>query len=513
MSLYGILEAISAEFPDREALISKGVRLTYADLKKKVDCMAAALSQRGVKKGDRVAVLLRNTFEVVVAYFAIMKTGGIEVALNPVTESRQNIEYALNDCQAEFLVTHSRHAELISDTIPSLNTIIYIGEADSLLHLNKELVSFNEMLDTVSFCLTDGPDIALEDEAVIAYTSGTTGMRKGVVLTHGNLISVAEVTAKDLSLENDRCLLLIPLYHAFGKQILNSRILKGSTVLLLENILFPVEILNILESEKASGIVGVPTIYRMLLDTIKKSKREYKFPEFRYISTGGSKMPPERFVELWKWFPSITILSGYGLTETSGRGTVMIFESLSEKTKKLESCGRPPFGMKLSDREGREVGCGEIGEVNFSGPNIMKGYWKKPDETGEVLEKGWLRSGDLGYTDEEGDLYIIDRKKDILKSAGEIISPKEIEIIIETHPAVKEAAVIGIEDEVLGEKIKAFVVLNDDSSVSKDEIIDYCSENLPFAKIPAVVEFRSKLPKSTLDKIKKAVLREEETNG
>lgn len=501
-----ILEKSRRSFPDKTAVISQNRRVTYSELGRMVHQLAHALIQEGVNKGDRVAVLLRNTYEAVVAYFAILKIGAIEVAFNPISDGPRSLSYKFTDCEPKILITSPAHVHLISGILPEVPFVkaVYLTEEPERNNLlDKRYVVLQEI-----FSAGIKPKIKVTihnyDLAIIAYTAGTTGSPKGVMLTHENLL----VTAQSMR-RGGRTLSLIPLFHVYGKGILNNRISNGDTIIFVENFIFSADIFEIIRNEKVEGIIGVPTIMDNLISSVAKEKAS-EWDYIRYFSTGGSKMPVAIFLRLWDVFPKAEILSGYGLTETGGSGTIRVFSERTVDIQNLHSVGKPgsSIELKIVNESGQSVGSGEIGEVVFGGPQVMQGYWNKPKETNEVLKDGWLYTGDIGKTDKEGNLFLIDRKKDIIKSGGELISPKEIESIIETHPDVKESAVIGIEDHFMGEKLKAFVVLKPQKMISEDEILRFCSQHLPPIKIPSMIEFRDSLPKSTLDKIKKHELRE-----
>lgn len=509
MFVIDILENSSKNFPDKEALVSKDKRFTYSGLQRMVNQLSTVLTKEGIRKGDRVAILLRNTYEVVIAYFAILKIGAIEVALNVTADSPKDITYKFKDCEPKALVTNRLYIKLVSEAlskVSSLKIVFFTGDSKKFRPLKQKCIALNEIFKT-----QEPKDIKTDvkecDLATIAYTAGTTSLPKGIMLTHGNLISAAE--AMSIVYPEDRTLLLVPFYHAFGKAVVNSRFLKGASIILTENVAFPAEVLELVQKREVTSIVSTPTVYKMLLEALKEKKKNYNFDKLKYIVTGGEKLPKEIFIKYWELFPSLCIQSGYGLTEISAKASGIFFMGIPSKTYKLNCCGKVINGheIKIVNEKGIEVTAGEIGEIIFKGPSVMKGYWRNQEETKKVMKDGWLYTGDLGKIDKEGDLYIIDRKKDIIKSGGVLISSKEIEIVIDSHPNVKESAVIGIDDELMGEKIKAFVVLKPDKETKEEEIMEFCSERLPPIKIPSSVEFCSSLPKSTLDKVKKMELR------
>ncbi len=512
-NIFDKFKEICNKYPEREAVISQGKRFTYSQMYELVTKLSQALLEQGAIKGDRVAVLLRNTYQTVVSYLAILKIGAIEVALNPVMDSPEVIMYALKDCSAKFLISNNNYLKNIKDELIKDNFLEVIFSVDSLeestmidayKYLFFEKVFEAEVKEEVNIAIEEN------DLALIMYSSGTTGLPKGVMLTHFNIFSTAQTAAEDLDLDVDKCLLLIPLYHAYGKQEMNSRFLKGNTVIFCENILFPMEILNLINKEKVTGIITVPAIYVLLVRTIMKSKEKIDFSFLKYIQSGGASLTYELILHLRTIFDKAILLYGYGMTEA---GTRIALNKFNHNVELLEaetqSCGKPHKDDKVAiiDDSGNRLKAGELGEIIFQGKGIMKGYWNNREETEKVLIDGWLHTGDLGKIDETGRIFITSRKKDIIKMGGEIISPKEIEIVINSHPQVKESAVIGIPDKLLGEKVKAYVVKEERAQLSTDEIKELCSQKLSFSKIPAIIEFIEALPKSTLEKVKKSELR------
>ncbi len=513
MVLPDILKEGCKKFGTKTALVSKGKRWSFLELDQKVNQAAKSFLARGIKKGDRVVVLLRSSSEAVIAYYAIVKIGAIEVALNVTTESPDSIMYKINDCKPKALITTSLFAKIIPKNVyreSSLETFYCVGNPLFFEEQSLDYLDFGGLFATKVEMI----DMSLEenDIASISYTSGTTGTSRGVMLSHANMLSASCAMQEYAQhLEEDKTLTLIPLYHAYGKSIVNSRFILGSEVFLMGNTSFPADIIHLIEKERITGLVGVPTMIKMVLDALKESDK-YQGTSIKYISTGGSKMSEDLLKDILQVFRGSFVLSGYGLTEAGGKVLRKIFMQIPETKKKLNSCGTiiDNHELGLVDQEGRPVGPHEVGEILVKGPSVMQGYWNKMSETEEVLKDGWLYTGDLGILDEDGEIYIVDRKKDIIKSGGELISPQEIEEVINSHPEVQESAVIGMEDVKMGQLIKAFVVLKGESRLTEEDIIVYCSQKLPPIKIPKRIQFKEDLPKSVLKKIKKNVLREEE---
>jgi long-chain acyl-CoA synthetase len=506
-------QTICNRCPNDNAIISQGNSFTYAEILQKVNLLAQALLEQGIYRGDRVALLLRNRYETVISYLAIIKIGAVEVALNPVMDSPAVLAYALKDCGAKGIISNNNHLKYMKEELGNIELLDFIFSIDDLdqsaLLKGKSYLFFDDVFRT-PMKKEIKVDVDENDLALIVYTSGTTGLPKGIMLTHLNIFSSAQTASEDIDLEKDKCLLLIPLYHAYGKQMLNSRLFKGHAVVFCENVLFPMEILNLIIKEKVSGVITVPAIYNMLIHTISKSKGKYDFRDIKYVQSGGANLSYNQIMRLKEIFPEAKILYGYGLTEAGTRVALNRFYPGDDVTPEdTASCGKPhpDDAVAIVDENGNRLKSHQMGEIIFHGAGIMKGYWNKEEETRKVLIDGWLYTGDLGKVDDSGQIFITDRKKDIIKSGGEIVSPKEIEEVVNAHPGIIESAVIGVPDELLGEKIKAYVVLEKEADVTQEEIRDLCSKKLPFSKIPSYIEFIDQLPKSTLAKVKKSELR------
>lgn len=499
------------EQKDKLAVITSDMGFTYGEIRSKVEQLSFAFQKQGLQAGDRVAVLLKNSVESIISYFAITKIGAIEVALNPLTESLSNIIYSLNDCAVKALITEEKlvDSQGMLPQVPSLKHIFLTNKSFTSDNLSEACVSFHALFNLGSGVKSHR--INERSPALIAYTSGTTGVPKGVVLTHRSLLSAANASIEDLGItSDDRSLLLIPLSHPYGKRVLNSRFMQSAAVVIKENIIFPVQILKLIQQLGVTGMTGFPTIYIQILEVLAKGKTEFDLHSVRYITTGASKMPIEKFHEMRERFPQAIILSGYGLAETSARVSRIVFPPDKPLDNKLlESCGKPtsPNKIAIVDKNGDAVPSDVVGEVKFKGPNVMLGYWNKEKETKEVLTDGWFKTGDYGKIDSEGNLYLLGRKKDLVKSCGELISPMEVEAVINRLAGIEECAIIGVEDQIMGEVLKAFIVFKSGFNLSKEEIIKYCQDQLPMVKIPAQIEFCASLPRSNLGKVNKGILK------
>jgi long-chain acyl-CoA synthetase len=511
MTVYKILLNAYKNFPERKALIAGEEQYTYGELHQKVNQFAEALSSMGITKGDRVAVLLRNHAYAVIAYYAILKIGAVEVAFNVTTDSPKSISYKIRDCQPKAVVAGDSFKHLVAPALGEtdfVQALFYHGEA-----FLGDLPSIKSLTFDDVFARFQGEEkeCQISDGAVacIAYTSGTSGEPKGVMLSHQNLLSGALAMDKMEYETVDKSLSLVPLYHAYGKMILNSRFLHGSTLFLMDKLVFASEIVNLIEKQKITGLLAVPTILQMIMPLFTKDK---DFSFFRYIGTGGARMSVDLVEKIWEQLPRVDIVSGYGLTEVGGKVSRIVLKKGETPETKFLSCGKVIQGheMRIVDSQYNPVVDGAQGEITIKGPSVMQGYWQKAEATEQVIKHGWLHTGDLGFKDQDDDLFIVDRKKDIIKAGAELISPQEVESVLRKMESVKEAAIIGVKDPLMGEKIKAFVVVHDECRVTEEDIMRYCAKNLSPVKVPKIIEFRKTLPKASLGKVQKEILRKQE---
>ncbi|MFV1950876.1 MAG: long-chain fatty acid--CoA ligase [Nitrospinota bacterium] len=528
--LYQLLDDAAKNFPDNAALIFFGYKITFKELSDLVERFASALLSLGVVKGSRVAILLPNSPQFVITYYATLKIGGIVVPTNPLYKEREFV-HQFNDSGAETIILLDIFYKKIKDilhTTPLKNLIItsikeYLPLTLSILYPIKQFLksehqkiemkegvySFKELIEKGSPIFKKA-DVNVDDTALLQYTGGTTGISKGVILTHRNMVANALQCRSwfvGCKRGKEMTLCVIPLFHIFGMTVgMNFPISMGSTIILLPqfNIM---NVLKAIERYKITIFPGVPTIY-VVLNNNKKTKK-YDVSSISYCLSGGAPLPGE----VLKRFEEITggsLVEGYGLSEASPVTHCSPLEGLKKEGS---------IGIPFPDTEAKIVGGvfrkkelppGKIGELVIRGPQVMKGYWNMPKDTKESLRKGWLYTGDMAKMDEDGYFYIVDRKKELIISGGENIYPREIEEILYRHPRVLDAAVVGIPDEYRGEIVKVYVVPKEGVEINEEEIINYCKENLAKFKVPKIVEFRNEMPKSILGKILKRVLLEEE---
>jgi long-chain acyl-CoA synthetase len=481
-------------FPDKTAIIFEDLSMTYSQLDQKVNQLASGLARMGVKKGDRLAFFMPNIPEFLMLYFATQKLGAIVVALN-VLLVKNEVQYILNDCSARFIFAGKDQVEQVPmDEVKSLERLILVeGEKNDPRHLNR---IFDESVTTFNALDMEG-----DDPAAILYTSGTTGFPKGATLTHLNVLTNINATIYHTEIkEKDVLHLFLPLFHCFGQNfIMNSSVKKGAT-LVMHKRFEPGPVIEAIKKHKVTMFFAVPTIYIYLLNM---KDEDLDLSSIRYYFTAAAAMPRE-VAASWQAKHHMPIHDGYGLTECSP------FASYNHDFKhKPGSIGHPVMNceMKIINGGGHPVAPGEWGEICIKGPNVMKNYWNKPEETAKAIIDGWLMTGDIGTQDEDGDYFIVDRVKDMINSAGNNIYPTEIENHLYEHPAIREVAVFGMHDDIKGEFVKAAIVLQPGATLQPEEIIEFCRTKMAKYKVPKQIQFVTELPKSPTGKILKRVLR------
>jgi long-chain acyl-CoA synthetase len=504
LNLASLLEQSTRRDPSKLAVIFDDYRLRYGEVNGAANKVANALVALGVQKGDKVALMLPNTPHFPICYYGILKAGATVVPLN-VLFKRGEVAYHLEDSDAVALIAWEGFAPEAaagfakSETCRHLVIVQAPGSDNALPEgahgLNALLAQHEPTFDTVQTM----PD----DTAVILYTSGTTGRPKGAELTHFNMFANAMIANDKLFGMGPEVIALcaLPLFHSFGQTcIMNCVFYAGGTISLIPRF-EPVKAMEIMQRDHVSYFAGVPTMYFYLLNHPDAGK--YDLSSLRFCSSGGAAMPVE-VMHAFNKRHGVTILEGYGLSETS---PVASFNHL-DRAPKPGSIGTPIWGvqMRCVDAEGREVPTGEMGEIAIRGHNVMKGYYKRPEATAEAIRNGWFHTGDLARVDEDGYFFIVDRIKDMILRGGFNVYPREIEEVLYGHPAIAEAAVIGVRDEALGEEVKAVVAFKPGKSASEAELIDYCKERLAAYKYPRSVEVRETLPKTASGKILKREL-------
>jgi amino acid adenylation domain-containing protein len=518
MLVHEFLEQSTDKHPDKIALICKDQRLSFAAVEGASNRLAHAMDDAGLERQDRVAVYLEPSVEVATSVFAALKAGGVFIVINPQVKASK-ASYILNDCQIKILVTNASHLREIAAELPAcphLKTIVltdYERAGKELLQAgNKTYFSYKEIMDGFTDARPEKRCIDI-DLASLIYTSGSTAQPKGVMLTHLNMVTAA--TSVSTYLENtpdDIILNVMPLSFDYGLYQLLMAMKFGGTLVQERSFLYPYETIDLLIKENVTGFPIVPTVAAILFKL--KNLEDYEFPSLRYISNTAQALPPQYILDLQRIFPKAKIYSMYGLTECKR----VSYLPPAELERRPTSVGKamPNCETYIVGDEGNKVEeAGKIGELVVRGANVMKGYWNLPEETDQVLKPGplpgekVLYTGDLFKMDEEGFLYFVSRKDDILKVAGERISPKEIETVLHGIDGVSEAAVIGVNDDILGQAIKAFVVLTKDATLTEKDITKYCSRHMEHFMVPKYVEMRDSLPRSSHGKVDKKKLKAE----
>jgi long-chain acyl-CoA synthetase len=522
LNLAMIIEDHARKRPDREAIIFGQMRLTYGQLNAMACQVANGLRSLGVGPGDKVALSCPNLPFFPIAYYGILKVGAVVVPLNVLLKGRE-IAYHLEDSDAKVYFCFEGTAEL------PMAQMGYEGfnEAPNCEHFfimtaNPAGPSPIEGTKTLGMLMHNQPptfatvDRSPEDTSVILYTSGTTGRPKGAELTHSNML-VNAIVSRDLhSLDpnSDRNVILValPLFHSFGQTCqMNAGIYHGATLVLVPRF-DPGAVLDLMINEKVNFFSGVPTMFWALLAHAQQNNIDTMpiAEHLRLCSSGGSSLPVEVLHAFEKTF-NVEILEGYGLSETS---PVATFNQLG-LPRKVGSIGLPIFGVEVRvvDDQDNDVPTNEPGEIVIRGHNVMKGYYKKPEANAESLRGGWFHTGDIARMDEDGYLFIMDRKKDMILRGGFNVYPREIEEVLMTHPDVSMAAVIGVPEEGIGEEVKAYVIRKPNANITEQELIDWCKENMAAYKFPRMIEFRDQLPMSATGKILKRELRKAEQSA
>ncbi|GIO04730.1 long-chain-fatty-acid--CoA ligase [Brevibacillus reuszeri] len=524
------LEESAATYPDSNAIYFMGKRITYRELLLLSYSFANALIKRGVKKGDRVAIMLPNTPQTVISYYGALFAGATVVMTNPLYTERELI-HQLTDSGAETIITldllYSRVSSVrsstplkrlivtsIGDYLPFVKKLLYPmvqkkqGQNPQVPY-GKDVESFLTLIEENDPAVVYSKANPEEDIALLQYTGGTTGVAKGVMLTHANLIANAiqcQAVLYKLVKGKERILGVLPLFHVYGMTtVMNKGISIAAEIILVPKYEVK-EIFHMIDKRKPTLFPGAPTMYIALINHPDLQKHDLSSIEA--CVSGSAPLP----VEVKNKFEELTrgkLVEGYGLTEASP-----VTHSNPIWGKSITgSVGLPwpDTDCRIVDTAtGEELAQGEIGELAVSGPQVMRGYWNRPEETAAVLKDGWLLTGDMGYMDENGYFYIVDRKKDMIIAGGFNIYPREVEEALFEHPAIQEAAVIGVPDAYRGETVKAFIVFKEGQTAGEEELEAHCRQRLAAYKIPRQYEIRATLPKTIVGKVLRRQLQDED---
>lgn len=486
------------------AVIHKQNCATYGELLRDALAVGGWLAQQGLQPGERVVLLVSDPFVYIAGYFGVLMAGGVVVPLNTQTTAR-SLGTVLNDCGVSVVIAERKciaYLQELGNAVPTLRAVVVAGDAaESFNGASFEAVSWAEVVQTPAGGIADRDE---SDYAQIIYTSGTTGEPKGITLSHRNLVSNTASIVEYLGLQaSDRVMDVLPFFYSYGNSVLLTHMAVGGSLVVNHSFVFPNVVLEDMAKHRVTGFSGVPSTFAILLH--RSAIRDYTFPHLRYLTQAGGPMAPQLVDELLEICPTAKLYVMYGQTEASARLSYLPPEDIRRKTG---SIGRaiPGVVLEVVDRSGEPTAPGETGEIVASGPNVMCGYWGQPERTREVLRDGRLWTGDLARVDDEGYLFIVGRKKEMIKSGAHRIAPKEIEEVLLAHAAVHEAAVIGAPDAILGEAIVACVVLNPGCPCDQKELLAHCSSNLPTFKVPKEVRLLDNLPKTQSGKIRKAAL-------
>jgi long-chain acyl-CoA synthetase len=498
MLINEFLEQSAAKTPDKVALIFQNTRLTYAEVDNFANSFGNALQSLGLTKLSRVAIYLENSIESVISIFGILKAGGIFLLINPQTKARK-LEYILNDCQVKFLITDRKLVR--NDQVSIDLQVILINPAQE-----SKVSHTHSFWDLINHCSSQRPQNSVIDIDLcsLIYTSGSTGKPKGVMLSHLNMSSAANSIVKYLENTHDDIILnCLPLSFDYGLYNLLMPFKFGGTVVLEKSFVYPYQLIGLVNQEAVTGLPLVPTIISIFLQV--KNLEQYDLPSLRYITSTGQAFPANHLARLSKLFPQTKIYSMYGLTECKR----VLYLPPAQILNRPTSVGKamPNIEVCLVDENNTTINqpC-EIGELMVRGANVMQGYWNLPTETDDVLQINsqgdrWLRTKDLFKMDEDGYLYFVGRKDDLIKTGGEQVSPKEIEDVLSELVGVSQVAVVGIAHEFLGQAIKVAIVLVADADLTEQDILAYCSQHLEKQMIPKYIEILQELPKTITGKI------------
>ncbi|HXM82981.1 MAG TPA: AMP-binding protein [Burkholderiales bacterium] len=497
---------------DKVALVCMKQRITYGELNARSNALAHSLVAAGVRRGDRVVVFADNTVETVVSFWAVLKANAVVSIVNPLTKS-DKLSYLLGDCRPAALITDQHVYSVFAGPARAcshLRRVIVSGPIDDaklagIPHARRwdgALAAGDRSAPPARTCI----DV---DLAAIIYTSGSTGDAKGVMLTHRNMLTACRSIATYLELQEDEVILgVLPLAFDYGLYQMIMAFRMGARLVLDRSFTFPAQILNLMVEEGVTGFPGVPTIFAILAEF--KSLKDYDFSRIRYVTNTAAALPVKHILMLKDIFPASRIYSMYGLTECK-RCTYLPPKDLDRKPASV-GIAIPNTEMWIVDEDGRRVGAGVVGQLVIRGATVMKGYWEKAEATAKKLKPGplpgeqVLYTGDFCKMDEEGYLYFVGRMDDVIKSRGEKVAPKEVENVLMNIPGVKEAAVIGVPDDILGQAVKAFVVLEEGVTLTEKQLQKECQSRLENFMVPKYIVTAPSLPKTDTGKIKKTGL-------
>ena len=500
--IHHFLERSATRFPDKTALIHGDVRATYSEINNRANNLALNLIENGLTPGDRVVLLMENCLEYVVSYYGILKTGAVAVPLNSDLKT-EGLRAILAELEAKCVISSSRFEKLLqaADLAACGIQRLILKSPKSKWSSTPYRVSDLGSLAETRHALN--PDIQIRENglASIIFTSGSVGGPKGVMLSHENLVHNTFSICQYLHLtQEDIQMVVLPFFYVMGKSLLNTHFAVGGSIVINNKFAFPAAVLNEMVSEKVTGFSGVPSTYAFLLHRSPIAAYRDKLTSLRYCSQAGGHMSRVIKEELRQVLPAHTdIYIMYGATEASARLSYLEPERFKEK---IDSVGKaiPGVALKVLNEKGEEVPEGQVGELVAAGSNIMMGYWKNPGATAKALLDGWYHTGDQAFRDEQGFFYVVGRKDDLIKVGGHRVNPQEIEDTLMESGMFVEAVVVGVPDELLGNKLVILAVPTNGEG-SKNKVFVYCADKFPKYKIPSDVKFTHALPKKTSGKI------------
>jgi len=513
MTSHPVTETAVADYLDlrarthahKEAINFEGQSHTYEQLRNQAACIARQLSQAGIGAGDKVGVMFPNHPHYVAAFFAVLGMGALVVPINPLLKSDE-ISHILSDSEATALLVHEKVLPEALNGLQqavAIRTVIIDGTTSGINLPNLKVLELDAGTGEKQVSPHWPLPVKREDAALIVYTSGTTGKPKGAVLTHENLLSVfpGRLDLFDID-EKDRCLAVLPLCHIYGMTVVMIGTVSRAGTLVIQNKFEVKATLRLIEEQAVTITPLVPAMYQFLLMELEQTPTNMS--SVRICFSGAAPLPPDLISRIEDKFGA-PLIEGYALTETACVATI---NPLHGKRKPMSvGFAIPGVALEIMDDSGSIIQSSpdKIGEITIKGPNIMLGYYKQPVATAEVLKEGWFFTGDLGYKDEDGYVYIVGRKKEMIIRGGQNIYPREVEEVILRLTQVVEAAVVGVPDELMGERVKAFVVCRD-KSIAADDVKAHCAKHLADYKVPRLVEFLDALPRNSTGKVLKRLL-------
>jgi len=497
-----VVEAGFRRYPDKVAIVYDGKTYTYRDLDEKSLRFANALRRIGIEKGDKVSLLMTNSADYMFAYFGIIRSGAVVVAVN-YRLAAPELRYIIGHSDSRIVVMDNEYYEIIKGIEVDLPLVKHLIVRES--PAPSDTLCFSELVETAKSQDLE-LDLYEDDPVAMYYSSGTTGKPKGAIITQKNWAFTAETFCESMEFQpHDIYLIVFPMFHIVFEYVM--ALVHASSAMVIQKVFDVEEVLKTIAREKITVFWGSPAMYILMLNSALFQR--YDLSSLRIMIYGGAIMPEETIKNLVDSVKGAQLWNAYGITECSGHCTFLPGEFCYTKRGSVgKSNSFRGVSIRVVDDDGRPVRANTVGEVFIRGPNIMKAYYKDSEKTAEAIDSdGWFHSGDLARVDEEGYIYIVDRKKDMIVRGGENVYPAEIENVLFEHPGILEAAVIGIPHKVLGEDQKAFVVLKEGVHLEAKEIEKYCRKNLASYKVPRIIEFINALPRNAAGKVLKDKLR------